>query len=1633
MKWFRKLLIVMVTFSLFMTSVPINSAMSKEIQKSEQQIKVMENDVQLPNKLVASDKKVELDVNQVQNIAINAVIADGTEEDVTELARWEVEDSEIATVQEGEIKGIQEGNTSIKVTYEGDEIVIPVEVKSPAIELKEPKVTIQDSEILLAWEMNKLIESYTIKRKTGIEDYVEIATQILSGEFADKDYIDGEKYTYLVVGIDKNGEEYSSDEVDVQTQVRQANLEVSDQEISLLPGESKKVKVSSILADGDKQDVTRSVNWDVSDHNILEVIDGDLYAIEPGSAVVSAHYHNQKVEINVVVRELSTITDTEYTVTLNKGESYQINNIASSSKSIDVEHTNEAKFDYAVYKKDGTPDEMEISSGRSRVSIAAGGRAVITAISDSPVTLKAKKAFFTGEKSSNPAVLKTTLHQGESYQFTNKGNINIRVEKEYLLNGMFDYAVYNAAGGGVNQGLSEASNSIDVPAGGKIIFTGVTESVSVVGSYYDFFEGNESQQPALLKVFLNNGESYRFTNHAKTSTNIQTDAVRFDNRKFDFISYRQDGISQSKDVQVSGKHHRLDVPVGGFTILTNVSKDPIMFGGYHELLTGEASSQQALWRIEVNKGESYKISNTSNKDQTLVNNTYVEGRMFDYVRKNANGSIRSSKTNYSAFIVLSYIDNEISIPAGSHIIVSGTGENPVTIGGEEAFFNAEQINDPALVRVTVGKGESYRFTNTSTSNIDFVSDASVADKRKYDWAVYYQDKKGKRLGKETIKDIVEVPPGGEMVVTGTSDAPVTIGAPFGFADVKGTINPALLKRTVSPGENVTLSNFSNFESEVETDASSGGIFDYKTYNESGALVTHNVNSTTRSIKVPQKGRLDVTVSGGSPVNFYGYFDHFQSQDLPSSPFTNITINSSQDIAQENVNAAYFKFTTSNAGVYRIFTSNVKGTGAEYDTILQLYADEQLTSLLSENDNVAGGPYGELFSKIEHSLSGGTTYYVKVSSGKSSPSLNARLTVEQVDADSTREGAIPAEWDQIYTDRLSSRYDVDYFKLTAEEIAFMNLYVTSNMLILEDQGGNTLKTFLPGQEDKLFITESAGIYYAKVVWNQAVTKNTSLLLVPDEGDRYDVGLHSPKRVSQNTVIDTTPGFKKSVTVQWRFSKPHQEVSIQVLRGTIVVYEETRLNQPANTFLTFTWDGKYNKGNPGQLAETGHYVVKVVAKDAPDYDINILVRVMNTHASKVHNVQELINANIGESPETIKALQRALKDMKFYDYVGEPDGIYDEDLLMSIIAFEMVINRSAMVGPQGGQPLMEQGKINAELLDYVVRSHRLNRDKLGEFAEFLFNGDVIIYDTATLIPAFRMVKTGGKIVIKAGKTIGDLFECNCFTAGTKVLTDEGEKNIEDIKVGDMVLSKNDETGEQAYKAVTHLYRNEKDIIYELSVGDQVIETTDNHPFWVEGKGWVVAANLQVWDKLQQSNGNTLTIDHIKIVKHDEKVKVYNFTVADFNTYFVSDLGIWVHNINGCLDPNVLRNVGDDILDKMEKVGGHTLEKHVSKTNEELINRANKEDVEAATSFTDKSTAIKSVQENLRRNADEIALWINESDTGRKIFEMDHAFPIGKGVLQDKKKIKYDLTYSRLVLVRDLSQEWGFKILTAFPVVK
>jgi len=135
--------------------------------------------------------------------------------------------------------------------------------------------------------------------------------------------------------------------------------------------------------------------------------------------------------------------------------------------------------------------------------------------------------------------------------------------------------------------------------------------------------------------------------------------------------------------------------------------------------------------------------------------------------------------------------------------------------------------------------------------------------------------------------------------------------------------------------------------------------------------------------------------------------------------------------------------------------------------------------------------------------------------------------------------------------------------------------------------------------------------------------------------------------------------------------------------------------------------------------------------------------------------------------------------------------------------------------------------------------------------------------------------------------------CFVAGTLVSTEDGNKPIEEIKAGDLVWSENPETGEKALKRVVQTFINETDVLVHVFIGEQEIITTEEHPFWVEGKGWTGAAELKIGDIVRTNNNQKLLVCKLYVEKLSSPVKVYNFEVEDFHTYYVGDDSILVHN--------------------------------------------------------------------------------------------------------------------------------------------
>lgn len=167
------------------------------------------------------------------------------------------------------------------------------------------------------------------------------------------------------------------------------------------------------------------------------------------------------------------------------------------------------------------------------------------------------------------------------------------------------------------------------------------------------------------------------------------------------------------------------------------------------------------------------------------------------------------------------------------------------------------------------------------------------------------------------------------------------------------------------------------------------------------------------------------------------------------------------------------------------------------------------------------------------------------------------------------------------------------------------------------------------------------------------------------------------------------------------------------------------------------------------------------------------------------------------------------------------------------------------------------------------------------------------------AYNTYRNGAKMVAEVGTMIcGAYYSAKggnvCFVAGTLVKTGDGAKPIEGIRTGDMVWAWDEETGDVALKPVVETYVNETDELVHVFVNDEEIICTPSHPFYSPVKGWTDAVHLRAGDILVLVNGEYVIVEKVQHELLENPVKVYNFQVADYHTYYVSDSGVLVHNM-------------------------------------------------------------------------------------------------------------------------------------------
>ena len=218
--------------------------------------------------------------------------------------------------------------------------------------------------------------------------------------------------------------------------------------------------------------------------------------------------------------------------------------------------------------------------------------------------------------------------------------------------------------------------------------------------------------------------------------------------------------------------------------------------------------------------------------------------------------------------------------------------------------------------------------------------------------------------------------------------------------------------------------------------------------------------------------------------------------------------------------------------------------------------------------------------------------------------------------------------------------------------------------------------------------------------------------------------------------------------------------------------------------------------------------------------------------------------------------------------------------------------------------------AHTIDLVNQAKERSESKMSCKTSLITDGKIDISGDivfGTIQSVYKFIENGALKQDDFGMIVMD----ECFVSGTKISTPTGYKNIEDIKMGDLVYSYNHKENKVEIKKVNYLFNKHVDKIVTItSTSGEIIECSVNHPIYCNGK-YIRAEHIKKGDTLyelqkkttRQEKGYTIRefrVENIKIQKQGNigeprqsngGIKVYNIGVEDNNNYFANN--ILVHN--------------------------------------------------------------------------------------------------------------------------------------------
>jgi hypothetical protein len=137
-----------------------------------------------------------------------------------------------------------------------------------------------------------------------------------------------------------------------------------------------------------------------------------------------------------------------------------------------------------------------------------------------------------------------------------------------------------------------------------------------------------------------------------------------------------------------------------------------------------------------------------------------------------------------------------------------------------------------------------------------------------------------------------------------------------------------------------------------------------------------------------------------------------------------------------------------------------------------------------------------------------------------------------------------------------------------------------------------------------------------------------------------------------------------------------------------------------------------------------------------------------------------------------------------------------------------------------------------------------------------------------------------------------ELGCASFGADTLVSIGERAvpIQSLSPGEWVDARSDRTYLDRSQRVTHAFQRRAPAYHVVETEGSRLAVTEEHPFWVQGRGWTPIREIEVGAPIATADGDTLVLANRRV---DATLQVFNLTVANDSSYFVGEERVWAHN--------------------------------------------------------------------------------------------------------------------------------------------